>query len=498
MGFFDNFPYTNFHELNLDWLIKSFCELKSYVEQYTAVNNVSYAGIWDIAKQYPKWSIVVDGENSYLSKQPVPAGIAIDNDKYWLHMADLDPRISGIVNTLGSLSKYWANTNNFLAGDADVEIVNTMLKNNKLCIVPPGLYNVNKTLEVPSNSTLIFLGELHSTASPAIKLHGNSNLRLYYARGEKNNVGIEIATEPLDSVGNIDVEYLELSDFSTAIHLYATGTHGVQGCIFKGNRNSRCGIGIHLECGNEGHPWINENNFYNIWANFNSNETGIKTTKGLNQIDRFNGNRFINMSFEGCRTAISGQFIGTSIVENARMVELHLPSTIVLDSCNDMSISSRDFFAEEDFISDNGSHNFYDMAAARNGERLASYFTYRDGKRVLLPGKFTKRTWSTGVSEDYSRNAAGVEYYLFTGSSDVIYTLPAIVNYDTFGNQLIIVEVKSDFTGFGQIKDFVGNTIITNGGAWASSKTNMLLSPGVYLMCPRGATWWAVRLSTAG
>lgn len=497
MGLFDNFPYTNFHELNLDWLIKSFVELKSYVEQYTAVNNVSYAGIWDITKQYPQWSIVVDGENSYLSKQPVPAGIAIDNDKYWLHMADLDPRISGIVNSLSSLTKYWANTNNFSAGVADAEIVNTMLKTNNLCIVPPGLYNVNKTLEVPSNSTLIFLGELHSTANPAIKLHGGTNLRLYYARGEGNNVGIEIATEPLDSVGNIDVEYTELSDFSTAIHLYANGTYGVQGCTFRGNRNSRCGIGIHLECGDEGSPWINENNFYDIWANFNSDGTGIKTTKGAGQIDKFNGNRFINMSFEGCRTAISGQFIGASIVQNARMIELYKPSTIVLDNCNGMYISSKDAFAADEFISDNGSHNIYEMTAAYNGETVASCFTYRDAMRVVLPGNFTKRLWSEGVSADYSRNAVGVEYYLFTGNKDIIYTLPAIVSYGDLGNQLIIVEVKSDFAANGQIKDFVGNLIITNGGAWESSKTKMLLSPGVYLMCPRDTTWWAVRLSTA-
>ena len=111
MGFFDNFPYTNFHELNLDWVIKSLNELKSYVENYTAVNNVSYAGIWDITKQYPQWSIVVNGENSYLSKQPVPAGIAIDNDDYWLHMADLDPRIRGIIEELARLEGEIGNTN---------------------------------------------------------------------------------------------------------------------------------------------------------------------------------------------------------------------------------------------------------------------------------------------------------------------------------------------------------------------------------------------------
>ena len=57
MGFFDNFPYTNFHDLNLDWVLKQLVELKSYIEQYTAINNVSYAGKWNIEKGYSVWSI---------------------------------------------------------------------------------------------------------------------------------------------------------------------------------------------------------------------------------------------------------------------------------------------------------------------------------------------------------------------------------------------------------------------------------------------------------
>lgn len=103
MGFFDNFPYTNFHQLNLDWLVKSFNELKKYVEEYTAVNNVSYAGVWDITKQYPQWAIVSNGDKTYMAKQAVPYGIPIDNDNYWIHLADLDPRIGAIINKIESL-----------------------------------------------------------------------------------------------------------------------------------------------------------------------------------------------------------------------------------------------------------------------------------------------------------------------------------------------------------------------------------------------------------
>ena len=103
MGFFNNFPYTNFHEMNLDWLISEFDKLKKYVEQYTAVNKVSYAGVWDIRKQYPQWAIVSDGDKTYMSNKPVPAGIAITNTEFWLELADLDPRIAGIISDLSAL-----------------------------------------------------------------------------------------------------------------------------------------------------------------------------------------------------------------------------------------------------------------------------------------------------------------------------------------------------------------------------------------------------------
>ena len=105
MGFFNNFPYTNFHEMNLDWLINAFNELKSYVEQYTAVNNVSYGGIWDIAKQYTQWCIVSYNNSSYISIKPVPVGIEIDNTEYWTELASLDPRYAELVVAIGNIEK---------------------------------------------------------------------------------------------------------------------------------------------------------------------------------------------------------------------------------------------------------------------------------------------------------------------------------------------------------------------------------------------------------
>lgn len=105
MGFFKNFPYTNFHEMNLEWILREMQNIKKYIENYTAINKVSYAGIWDITKQYPQWAVVTDGETSWLSLKPVPAGIPLENEDYWQKLADLDPRIAGIIVQLGETVK---------------------------------------------------------------------------------------------------------------------------------------------------------------------------------------------------------------------------------------------------------------------------------------------------------------------------------------------------------------------------------------------------------
>ena len=45
MGFFDNFPLMNAYSVNLDCILKKIVDVEEFVKNYTAVNNVSYAGV---------------------------------------------------------------------------------------------------------------------------------------------------------------------------------------------------------------------------------------------------------------------------------------------------------------------------------------------------------------------------------------------------------------------------------------------------------------------
>lgn len=90
MGFFNNFPYTNFHELNLDWLLNQMKELGTAFEDFVKSNKLKYADpiTWDITKSYNPNTIVVDGSTAYISLQRVPAGTPITDTDYWLAAFD--------------------------------------------------------------------------------------------------------------------------------------------------------------------------------------------------------------------------------------------------------------------------------------------------------------------------------------------------------------------------------------------------------------------------
>lgn len=94
MGLFDQFPYTNFHELNLDWLLRMMKELNSTIKNFVALNTIKYADPiqWNITTQYEANTVVVDPQSgtAYISSKAVPSGVALTNTDYWSVIFTLD------------------------------------------------------------------------------------------------------------------------------------------------------------------------------------------------------------------------------------------------------------------------------------------------------------------------------------------------------------------------------------------------------------------------
>lgn len=84
-GFLNQFPYSDFHEMNLDWIIKQIKQFRTELDNFEITNKVNYGGEWDITKQYAPWTVVLDSATGFvmISVKAVPAGIPLTNEDYW-------------------------------------------------------------------------------------------------------------------------------------------------------------------------------------------------------------------------------------------------------------------------------------------------------------------------------------------------------------------------------------------------------------------------------
>lgn len=88
-----NAPYTNFHDLNLDWIIEVLNEFNTKLSDFVSLATIKYADPiqWDITSQYEANTVVVDSNgNAYLSVRPVPSGVSLDRTEFWTKIGNFD------------------------------------------------------------------------------------------------------------------------------------------------------------------------------------------------------------------------------------------------------------------------------------------------------------------------------------------------------------------------------------------------------------------------
>lgn len=92
----NKYPYTDFHELNLDWIISKINELNEKMDTFVSISTIKYADPlqWDITKQYEVNTIVSNNNIAYISKRAITVGIDISNTDYWLLVADFSAQIT--------------------------------------------------------------------------------------------------------------------------------------------------------------------------------------------------------------------------------------------------------------------------------------------------------------------------------------------------------------------------------------------------------------------
>ena len=107
MAYFEHFPYTNFHDINLDRMIDLMEQFRSELKDFVNLNTVKYADPfdWNITTQYPANTIVMDPSTgvAYISVRPVPAGAPITDTSYWTPVFDLTALFAGIKDSIAAV-----------------------------------------------------------------------------------------------------------------------------------------------------------------------------------------------------------------------------------------------------------------------------------------------------------------------------------------------------------------------------------------------------------
>ncbi len=96
-------PYTNFHDLNLDWIIEVLNEFNARLTNFVSLATIKYADPiqWDITSQYEANTVVIDSQgNAYLSVQPVPSGVSLDRTEYWTKIGNFDELWSDVKKAI--------------------------------------------------------------------------------------------------------------------------------------------------------------------------------------------------------------------------------------------------------------------------------------------------------------------------------------------------------------------------------------------------------------
>lgn len=128
MGVF-KYPYTDFHEMNMDWMLRTIKELIETMEDFTQSNTIKYANPieWNIASQYEPNTVVIDTNTSiaYLSLQAVPVGISILNTDYWEPIINLNKLI------------------NFVSKETATDMINDVSLENGSFVRTSGYYAIN-------------------------------------------------------------------------------------------------------------------------------------------------------------------------------------------------------------------------------------------------------------------------------------------------------------------------------------------------------------------
>jgi hypothetical protein len=159
-------PYTNFHELNLDWLLDTLKKQDAAIADFISLNSITYANPlqWDIIRQYPKNQVVLDTNgDGYLSVQPVPVGVEIDNTDYWTKIGNFSELWSTVKLAITAADEGLKTTASADRASGDLVWLNNTLYVCTTAITRGTEYGTNNTAKTTIDARLANLAQAVTT-----------------------------------------------------------------------------------------------------------------------------------------------------------------------------------------------------------------------------------------------------------------------------------------------------------------------------------------------
>lgn len=465
---FENLPYVNFHELNADWILNKIRDQDERINNFINLSTVKYADPiqWNIATQYEANTIVIDPETgtAYISTQPVPSGVNLDNDEYWNTVFDLSQLVT-------EEKLYTTPEEHGAVGDGiadDTQAIQEAVNSGKMVLglSQSAVYRTTNTIRIDGdNKNIYIVGEIEYTGSGAAVQIEGINHRVYVNKiSALNGTGVDFyQVNP-----SINTAYCELkTDNITGKYgiTFTPTSHGIQNCyvylghivadidaikigggisqdpnlpsytgeivFYNGRIRGTAGYAIHLDCGSGFE--INHIELNNV--SFEGSLNGINMDAGTGRI--------VGCSYINCRVGeITGKII--SITGNVRDGYFKSVAPFRADKIEAASTAliTRGFTVDNELMSGNGIKTIKKAYICEHGI-------------LLTPMQYRK-----SIESDYTYDSSANDYccsFFYTGAAGTFtvvlpylsaHSMEEFIVFQTGDSRKLIIKDCEDKTAF--------------------------------------------------
>lgn len=212
MAYNYEYPYTDPGRFNADWILSQIKQLENDLKNFVGLNTIKYADpiLWDITSQYEANTVVIDGQtgNAYISLQPVPVGVALNNSDYWTQIYNYADELDRLREQIAFNEKQSPTaTRNYIVGEL-IFLNGTLYKAISAINAGDAFVNGSNVITTSINDEIIGYDGRITTAE-------NNITALQNDMGDINNLTTSDKTSIVNAINELDADIGDLASLTT-------------------------------------------------------------------------------------------------------------------------------------------------------------------------------------------------------------------------------------------------------------------------------------------